>query len=118
MYFALASSNTERGNDTPEYSYKGVLMRRWKPKDTPYSEDWTNRDEIVLPRSHRTLILKTAHEIPLAGHLRINKSHDKITRYFPGLLAGPSGICVGWGIETNGRFEAVKSPNFGWATLG
>ena len=27
-----------------------------------------------------------------------------------GLLAGPSGIRVGWGIETNGRFEAEKPP--------
>ena len=30
--------------------------------------------------------------------------------HFPGLLAGPSGIHVGWGIETNGRFEAEKPP--------
>ena len=26
--------------------------------------------------------------------------------YLPGFLAGPSGIRVEWGIETNGRFEA------------
>ena len=38
--------------------------------------------------------------------------------YSPSLLAGPSGIHVRWGIETNGRFEAVKAPNFSWATLG
>ena len=30
--------------------------------------------------------------------------------YLPGLLAGPSGIGVGWGIETNGRFEAERPP--------
>ena len=27
-----------------------------------------------------------------------------------GLLAGPSGIRVRWGIETNGRFETEKPP--------
>ena len=31
-------------------------------------------------------------------------------KYFPGLLAGPSGIRVGWGIETNGRFKAERPP--------
>ena len=48
--------------------------------------------------------------------------------YLPGLLAGPSGIRVGWGIETNRRFEAERPPTlvgpsyiyaetyiFGWA---
>ena len=30
--------------------------------------------------------------------------------YLPGLLAGPFGIRVGWGIETNGRFEAERPP--------
>ena len=33
-----------------------------------------------------------------------------ILSYFPGLLEGPSGIRVGWGIETNGRFEAERLP--------
>ena len=31
--------------------------------------------------------------------------------YFPGLLARLSGIRVGWGIETNGRFEAERPPS-------
>ena len=30
--------------------------------------------------------------------------------YLPGLLAGPSGIRVGWGIEMHGRFEAERPP--------
>ena len=34
----------------------------------------------------------------------------KIYTYFLGLLAGPSGIRVGWGIETNGIFEAERPP--------
>ena len=34
--------------------------------------------------------------------------HAPLQLYFPGLLAGPSGIRVGWGIETNGRFEAER----------
>ena len=31
-------------------------------------------------------------------------------RYSPSLLAGPSGIRLGWGIETKGRFEAERPP--------
>ena len=30
--------------------------------------------------------------------------------YLPGFSAGPFGIRVGWGIETNGRFEAERLP--------
>ena len=86
MYFALGSSNSKRRNNTPEYyTYEGVLMRRWKPKVTPCSEDWANRNQIMLPSSHRTPILKTVLEIPQAGHLGINKSYDKITRYWTGI---------------------------------
>ena len=33
-----------------------------------------------------------------------------ILTYLPGLLAGPSGIRAGWGIETKGRFEAERPP--------
>ena len=43
--------------------------------------------------------LCTMHNVGINLHL-----------HFPGLLAGPSGIRVGWGIETNGRFEAERPP--------
>ena len=37
--------------------------------------------------------------------------------YFPGLLAGPSGIRVGWGID-QWQIRGRKAPNFGWVTFG
>ena len=37
--------------------------------------------------------------------------------YFPGLLAGPSGIRVGWGIK-QWQIRGQKAPNFEWATFG
>ena len=37
--------------------------------------------------------------------------------YLPGLLAGPSGICVGWGIK-QWQIRGQKAPSFGWATFG
>ena len=39
-------------------------------------------------------------------------------QYFPGLLAGPSGIRVGWAIETNGRFDAERPPTSVGPTSG
>ena len=37
--------------------------------------------------------------------------------YFPGLLAGLSGIRVRWGIE-QWQIRVQKAPNFSWATFG
>ena len=44
------------------------------------------------------------------GNFISNSSYTQFIIYFPGLLAGPSGIRVGWGIETNGRFETERPP--------
>ena len=44
-------------------------------------------------------------------------SYRIICLYFPGLLAGLSGIRVGWGIK-QWQIRGRKAPNFGWATFG
>lgn len=45
------------------------------------------KEQIILPKAYRILILRTAHLIPLTDHLRVNKSFEKILRHFywPGL---------------------------------
>ena len=45
------------------------------------------------------------------------KKTAAILVYLPGLLAGPSGIRVGWGIN-QWQIRGRKAPNFGWDTFG
>jgi His(2)-Cys(2) zinc finger. len=60
----------------------GVLMRKWRPANVPATEDWSVVYQIVLPKSYRSEVLKLAHEVPMGGHLGINKTCDKIMRHF------------------------------------
>ena len=43
--------------------------------------------QIVVPKQYRSEILHLAHEGPLAGHLGINKTYQKVLQHFywPGL---------------------------------
>ena len=46
-----------------------VLMRKWRPPDTPAEDEWAVKYQIVVPKSYRQEILSLAHETPLAGHM-------------------------------------------------
>lgn len=62
-------------------------MRKWRPTDVCVDDEWSVRNQIVIPKTYRAEVLSLAHETPLGGHLRINKTHEKIIRHFywPGI---------------------------------
>ena len=60
----------------------GVLMRKWRPPDVPSDAEWAVEHQVVLPKSYRNGVLSMAHETPLAGHLGINKTYNKILNHF------------------------------------
>ncbi len=64
------------------YLQDGVLLRKWRPRDRPADESWAGMTQIVLPKSFRQDVLRLAHEISMAGHLGIRKTHEKIGRHF------------------------------------
>lgn len=59
-----------------------VLMRKCSPPRVPVLEDWAVVYQVVIPKTYRPEIVRTAHEIPLVGHLGINKTCNKILRHF------------------------------------
>ena len=65
----------------------GLLMRKWSPLHASGQDDWSSVKQIVVPHRFRKDILTLAHDNPLAGHLGINKTYDRILRHFfwPGL---------------------------------
>ena len=59
-----------------------VLMRKWRPPDVPAEDEWTVKYQVVIPKAYLAEILSTAHETPLAGHLGVNETYQKILNHF------------------------------------
>jgi len=59
-----------------------VLMRKRRQPDVPAEDEWAVKYQVVIPKAYRMEILSTAHETPLAGHLGVNKTYQKILNHF------------------------------------
>jgi hypothetical protein len=53
-------------------------MRKWQPTEVCVDDEWSVLYQIVIPKTYRAEVLCLAHETPLAGHLGINKTYQKI----------------------------------------
>ena len=69
------------------YLKDNVLMRKWRPPDSPPDDGWKVVNQVVIPPSYRSHILSPGHELPLAGHLGFKKTFKSIMCqfYWPGL---------------------------------
>ena len=85
-----------------------ILIRKWRPFDVPADDEWAVYHQIVVPKSYRHEILSIAHESPMSGHLRINKTYHKIINHFywPGLKSDVSKYC-----KTCHTCQMVGKPN-------
>ena len=70
----------------------GLLYRMWTPK-----KDDEAIQQLVLPQQYRHTVLKTAHSIPMAGHLGRKKTISRVTQrfYWPGLRDQVAEMCKG-----------------------
>ena len=70
-------------------------MRKWRPPDAHCDEKWREVHQVVVPREYRKEILSVAHEAPLAGHLGVNKTEQKVLKFFcwPGLRKDVVAFC-------------------------
>ncbi|XP_030835976.1 uncharacterized protein LOC115921856 [Strongylocentrotus purpuratus] len=77
------------------YKKAGVLMRKWRPADVPADEVWKEVHQIVVPSTYRQDIMSLAHEAPLAGHLGVHKTQEKILSHFfwPGVQKDVANFC-------------------------
>ena len=64
------------------YMRSGVLMRKWRPPTVSPDEEWQVSHQIVVPKCYREDVLNLAHELPLAGHLGIKKTYQKVLSHF------------------------------------
>ena len=60
-------------------------MRKWRPPTAPHQDEWQVSHQIVVPSCYRSNILHLAHSLPLADHLGINKTYQRVLCIFIGL---------------------------------
>ena len=64
---------------TEYFKRDGLLYRRWTP---PGRGEEYEIEKLVLPKACRRKVLELGHEIPLAGHLGMEKTRQRILRRF------------------------------------
>ena len=82
LFLRVVDENEVSQNPVCLFTKNGVLMRKWRPPDVSIEDEWAVKHQIVIPKSYRQEILSMAHETPLAGHMGINKTCQKILNHF------------------------------------
>ena len=72
----------------------GILYRQWRPQGTKKGDVRTH-EQLILPQQCRSLVLRIAHDVPMAGHLGITKTKDRILQryYWPGIFGEVAEYC-------------------------
>ena len=113
------------------YLEDGILTRKWRSRKASMDGGQNVFQQLVMPKEYREEMLRLAHEVPMAGHLGVAKTRNKLLEqfYWPGVekdvkaFCGSCQICQSTGkpnqkippcpIEayTNGRGALQQSPN-------
>jgi len=56
-------------------------MRKWRPATAPCGDEWQVSHQIVVPTCYRNDVLHLAHDSPLAGHLGVNKTYQRVLTF-------------------------------------
>ena len=76
------------------YLQDGLLFRHWHPRGKQGS-DVRACEQLVLPKECRSLVLRLAHDVPLAGHLGVAKTKGRVLQryYWPGVFTDIAEYC-------------------------
>ena len=72
----------------------GILYRKWVPRKLQ-NRDLKTCEQLVLPLRCRPLVMQVGHDAPMAGHLGVNKTRNRILSryYWPGIFKDISSYC-------------------------
>ena len=72
------------------------------------SKGWSSYEKIPPPEARADEVISMAHDIPLAGHLGVNKTNETILAHFflPGIRQTVAQYC-----KTCKMFQIVGKPN-------
>ena len=95
LYVDACAESDNENQQTCYYIKNDILMRKWRPTDAKPEDEWRVIHQIVLPQLCRSHVLKLAHDIPMSGHLGVNKTLDRIQNHFywPGIRSDVSNYC-------------------------
>ena len=82
MLIAQACDENEIAKRAIGYYIKNGILSKWRRAEVCADDKWYVRHQIVIPKTYRAEILSLAHDTPLAGHLGINKTYEKVVRHF------------------------------------
>ena len=84
---------TNHGRATFFYK-EGILYRRWVPRKLQ-NRDLKTCEQLVLPLRCRSVVMQMGHDAPMAGHLGVNKTRNRILNryYWPGIFKDISTYC-------------------------
>ena len=76
------------------YYEDGLLYRKWRP-DGSAEGDVRTCKQLVLPQQCRQQVLRLAHDVPMAGHMGVARTKDRILQryYWPGIFTEVSNYC-------------------------
>ena len=76
------------------YRSEGLIFRHWQPRGEE-NEGVKAVEQLVLPVQCRQLVLRLAHDVPMAGHLGTAKTRDRVLQcyYWPGVFGEVAKYC-------------------------
>ena len=76
------------------YYYNGLLYRKWRPEGSTDGDVRTCK-QLVLPQQCRQAVLQLAHDVPMAGHMGITRTKDRLLQryYWPGVFTDVANYC-------------------------
>ncbi|XP_076060345.1 uncharacterized protein LOC143036674 [Oratosquilla oratoria] len=106
--FARAIQDKDISNEaTCYYTRNDVLMRKYRPPDVPANESWCEFHQVIVPDVYREKVISFSHDY-IGGHLGVQKTLDKIIKYFywPGIHRQVAQYC-----KTCETCQLVGKPN-------
>lgn len=64
-----------------------VLLRKWRPLDAVAEDECKVVYQILVPEAHRKKVVSLDHDSPMAGHIGVSKTHNRILThlYWPNI---------------------------------
>ena len=92
---ARDEAKEEESDDRVGFYYQnGLLYRKWRPGGSAVGDVRTCK-QLVLPQQCHQAVLQLAHDVPMAGHMGITRTKDRLLQryYWPGVFTDIANYC-------------------------
>ena len=79
---AVQESECDQEKGECFYLKNDVLWRRWRPPHVEVDDGMWDTHQIIIPQQCRQQLLEMAHRTPLAGHLGVRKTLQRLRTHF------------------------------------